>query len=73
MNTTKFNKKYPNAYNITIDSNNLVWGVWFNTKGKNHRTFVPIDFKESEGIIETELVSNSNSSLYEEDRILCLN
>lgn len=35
-------KKYPNATNITLGSNNITNGIWFDKDTNDkHRTFIP--------------------------------
>jgi len=73
---TKFNKQYPEAYDIQIGSNGLVWGIWFKLPYLNKRIFKSFnEFQDEEGdIIERfEKLPNINTFLYEEERYLQLN
>lgn len=75
---TNFNRKFPNAKNIELGSNGIVWGYWFNNLDSSKRkSFYSIEsnldkIKDPDVLCEEEVMPTMINGLIDSTKI-CLN
>lgn len=70
---TKFNRKFPLATNVALDSNGTVWGVFYNLPNTEERFFYPIEHFEEHIEYETEVFISKLVPMDKEYEKICLN